>query len=133
MNLRNLLLWVLRIVPAVILLQTLYFKFSAHPQSVKLFTAIGMEPWGRVGTGVAELIAAVLLLIPVTSAIGALMGVGLMSGALYFHVTGIGIAFDGDYGLFTMALITFFCCLFLLVLLRKKILHGGIPFIRSQK
>ena len=64
MNIRSIGIWILRLVPAVILLQTLYFKFTAHPESVKLFTEIGMEPWGRIGTGIIELIAAILLLIP---------------------------------------------------------------------
>ncbi len=128
MNFRNLPLWVLRIVPAVIFLQTLFFKFTAHPQSVKLFTAIGMEPWGRIGTGVAELIASLLLLIPRFSALGALMGIGLMSGALYFHLNEVGIKFDGDYGLFTMALVAFVCCTVLLVILRKHIFTGNAPY-----
>ena len=130
---RNLLLWVLRIVPAVIFLQTLFFKFTAHPQSVKLFTAIGMEPWGRIGTGIAELLASVLILIPRFSVLGALMGIGLMSGALYFHLNGIGIKFDGDYGLFTMALIAFVCCSILVVMLRKNIFIVTAPFIRLSK
>jgi uncharacterized membrane protein YphA (DoxX/SURF4 family) len=64
MNIRSIGIWILRLVPAIILLQTLYFKFTAHPESVKLFTEIGMEPWGRIGTGIIELIAATLLLIP---------------------------------------------------------------------
>jgi uncharacterized membrane protein YphA (DoxX/SURF4 family) len=127
MNIRNLLLWVLRIVPAVILLQTLFFKFTAHPQSVKLFTAIGMEPWGRIGTGVAELIAAILLLVPRFTVLGALLGLGLMSGALYFHFTGIGIKFDGDYVLFIYAVVTFICCLVLLVILRNTKLKDILP------
>jgi uncharacterized membrane protein YphA (DoxX/SURF4 family) len=127
MNIRNLLLWVFRIVPAIILLQTLFFKFTAHPQSVKLFTAIGMEPWGRIGTGVAELVAAILLLIPRFTVLGALFGLGLMSGALYFHFTAIGIKFDGDYGLFIYGVVTFICCLVLLVILRNTKLKDILP------
>ena len=133
MKFRNLFIWILRIVPAVILLQTLYFKFTAHPQSVKLFTLLGMEPWGRIGTGIAELIAAVLLLIPRFTVLGALMGLGLMSGALFFHLNGIGVKFDGDYVLFTYALITFVSCFLLLVVLRKTILHGAIPYLKTGK
>ena len=44
---------VLRLVPAIILLQTLYFKFSAAPESVFIFEQLGLEPWGRIGLGVA--------------------------------------------------------------------------------
>ena len=107
--------WLLRLTAAVIMLQTLYFKFTGHPQSVALFTQLGMEPWGRIGTGILELIASVLILYPRTTVLGALLGLGLMSGALFFHLTKLGIVFDGDAGLFTYALITFVCCLILLI------------------
>ena len=113
--------WVLRIVAAAILIMTLYFKFTAHPQSVKLFTTLGMEPWGRIGTGVFELIASILILIPRTTLLGALMGLGLMAGAIFFHLTKLGIIFDGDAGLFTYAVITFVCCLLLIIIYRKNI------------
>lgn len=96
----------LRWIPALIMLQTLYFKFTAHPQSVKLFNTLGMEPWGRIGTGVLELIAAVLLLIPSTALYGALLALALMSGAIFFHLTQLGIVFDGDAVLFIYAVIT---------------------------
>ena len=115
--------WLLRIPAAVILLQTLYFKFTAHPQSVELFTTLGMEPWGRIGTGIAELIAAILLLIPRTTLLGALMGMGLMSGAIFFHLTKLGINFGGDVILFVYAVITFICCLVLVIMHRKNILQ----------
>lgn len=113
--------WTLRILAAVIMLQTLYFKFTAHPQSVKLFTTLGMEPWGRIGTGICELVASVLILIPRTSFLGALMGMGLMAGAIFFHLTKLGIIFEGDALLFTYAVITFVCCLGLVIIDRKKI------------
>lgn len=116
MKLRSIFIWVLRIVAALILLQTLYFKFTAHPQSVHLFTILGMEPWGRIGTGVLELIASMLLLYPRTTGYGAALGTGLMAGAIYFHLTKLGIVFDGDAVLFTYAVITFVCCVILLVL-----------------
>jgi uncharacterized membrane protein YphA (DoxX/SURF4 family) len=92
------------------MLQTLYFKFTAQEESVRLFTELGMEPWGRIGTGVMELIASILILVPATTAIGALLGLGLMSGAIYFHLSSLGIKFGGDYLLFSYALITFICC-----------------------
>jgi uncharacterized membrane protein YphA (DoxX/SURF4 family) len=113
--------WILRILAAVILLQTLYFKFTAHPQSVLLFKTLDMEPWGRIGTGIAELIASLLILIPRTTLLGGLMGLGLMSGAIFFHLTKLGIIFDGDAVLFIYAVITFICCLLLIFIYRKNI------------
>lgn len=116
------LVWTLRGLAALIMLQTLYFKFTAHPQSVHLFTLLGMEPWGRIGTGVLELIASGLILYPRTTGWGALLGTGLMSGAIFFHLTRLGIRFDGDYGLFTYAVIAFACCATLLIVFRKQVL-----------
>jgi uncharacterized membrane protein YphA (DoxX/SURF4 family) len=122
MKFRNLILWILRLLAAVILLQTLYFKFTAHPQSVKLFTELGMEPWGRIGTGIFELIASLLILYPRTTVYGALLGMGLMGGALFFHLTKLGIVFDGDAVLFTYALIVFISCGILVLFARKQLL-----------
>lgn len=122
MKIPVLFIWLLRLLAAVIMLQTLYFKFTAHEQSVKLFTELGMEPWGRIGTGVMELVASVLLLVPRTTKFGALLGAGLMSGAIFFHLTKLGIIFDGDAVLFTYAVITFVCCALLLLIYRKELL-----------
>lgn len=103
--------WLLRIAAAVILLQTLYFKFTAHPESVELFTKLGVEPWGRIGTGIIELITGILLLIPSTVFIGAVLGIGLMSGAILSHIAVIGIESKGDGGqLFMLAIAVFVCC-----------------------
>lgn len=103
--------WVFRIVAALILLQTLYFKFTGHPESVELFTKLGVEPWGRIGTGIIELVASILLLLPSTVFIGAFLGTGLMSGAIISHIAIIGIESKGDGGLlFIMAIITMLCC-----------------------
>ena len=118
---RTIFTWLLRIIAAVILLQTLYFKFTAQPESVQLFTKLGKEPWGRIGTGIAELITAILLLIPRTTLLGALMGVGLMAGAIFFHLTKLGINFGGDAILFSYAVITFVCCSCLIIIFRKNI------------
>ena len=101
-------LWALRILAALIMLQTLYFKFTAAEESVFIFSKIGMEPWGRIGTGVLELIASILILYPKTTAFGALLAIGLMGGALFFHLTKLGIAVKGDGGqLFIYALLVF--------------------------
>ena len=122
MKFTNIFLWMLRLLAAVILLQTLYFKFTAHPQSVKLFTELGMEPWGRIGTGIFELIASILILYPRTTGYGAVLGMGLMAGALFFHLTKLGIVFDGDAVLFTYALIVFISCAILVLFYRKQLL-----------
>ncbi len=114
--------WVLKILAALIMLQTLYFKFSAAPQSVHLFTILGMEPWGRIGIGSLELVASILILIPRTTGFGALMGVGLMAGAIFFHITKLGLEFDGDYVLFIYAVITFVCSSILVVLYKNQLL-----------
>ncbi|OQP60332.1 DoxX family protein [Niastella populi] len=114
--------WILRIVAAVIMLQTLYFKFTAHEQSVALFTQLGMEPWGRIGTGVMELIASILILYPRTTGWGAALGMGLMGGAIFFHLTSLGIVFAGDAVLFIYAVITFVCCLILFLKYRRQVL-----------
>lgn len=111
MKLRNIINWALRIVAAIILLQTLYFKFSGHPESVELFSKLGVEPWGRIGTGVIELIAGALLLIPSTVVFGALLGIGLMLGAIASHLLVLGIESHGDGGqLFGLAFIVLACC-----------------------
>lgn len=108
-------LWVLRLLAAGILLQTLFFKFSASEESVYIFSTIGMEPWGRIGTGVMELVAAILLLIPRTTALGALLAIGLMCGALFFHLTTLGIEVKSDGGLlFAYAVIVLVSCAILL-------------------
>jgi uncharacterized membrane protein YphA (DoxX/SURF4 family) len=121
LNIANIGIWLLRILAAVIMLQTLYFKFTANPQSVKLFTEIGLEPWGRIGTGLFELIASILILIPRTTFFGAALGLALMSGAIYFHLTKLGIYFDGDPVLFIYAVIVFVCCVSLLIISRKHL------------
>jgi uncharacterized membrane protein YphA (DoxX/SURF4 family) len=118
---KNYLIIALRIIAAIIMLQTLYFKFTAHPEAVHIFSTIGMEPYGRIGVGIGELIASAMLLIPATVWMGAALGIGLMMGALFFHLTtplGIQVMFTdangqmiNDHGqLFLMALIVLVSC-----------------------
>lgn len=104
--------WVFQIFAAAILLQTLFFKFSGAAESVYIFSTIGLEPWGRIGSGIAELIAGVLLLIPATIWIGAFLSLGVISGAIVAHLTKLGVVLtvDGqsDGGtLFILAVVVF--------------------------
>lgn len=117
--------WLLQLLAAGILLQTLFFKFTGAEESVYIFTQVGAEPWGRIGSGVAELIAAVLLLVPATVTVGAILALGLMVGALGSHLTVLGIEVMGDGGLlFALAVIVFVASALVLVLRR-----GEIPWL----
>jgi uncharacterized membrane protein YphA (DoxX/SURF4 family) len=119
---KNILAWTLRLVAAIIMLQTLFFKFTAAEESVYIFSTLGMEPWGRIGTGIMELIASILILIPRTTAAGALLAVGIMGGAILSHIFFLGISVMGDHGqLFFYALLVFFSALGLLYLQRRDI------------
>jgi uncharacterized membrane protein YphA (DoxX/SURF4 family) len=114
--------WGLRIIAAVILLQTLFFKFTGAPESVYIFTRVGAEPWGRIASGVVELIAAVLLLTPRFTWAGALLALGVMAGAILSHLTILGIEVQNDRGLlFVLALVVFSASVSLLYLERAKI------------
>jgi hypothetical protein len=116
--------WALRLIVAVILLQTLFFKFSAAKESVYIFSTLGMEPWGRIGSGVFELIASVLLLVPGTVTIGAAMALAATGSAILFHLTRLGIALTavGDSGeLFALAVVVVVCSLGVLLLHRQDL------------
>lgn len=120
----NQIAWILRIIASAILLQTLYFKFTAAPESVYIFSTLGIEPYGRIGSGIAELIVVILILIPNTTWLGALGGFGVMAGAILSHLFVLGIEVKGDGGLlFSLAVITFICCLGLLYLNKNKIFN----------
>jgi hypothetical protein len=133
MKLQSIVKWVLRGIAAVIMLQTLYFKFTAQPESVQLFSMLGMEPWGRIGTGVGELIAAILILYPRSSWLGAGLGLGLMSGAIFFHLTILGIFFGGDALLFSYAVIVFVSCAILLIFDKAKVIQFVSGFLAKLK
>jgi len=118
----SLITWVLRLLAAGILLQTLFFKFSGAPESIYIFTKVGMEPFGRYGSGVAELIAAVLLLAPRTVSLGAALTIGVLAGAIFFHLTVLGIEVMNDGGLlFGLALTAFLAAAVVLVVFRKQL------------
>lgn len=114
--------WIARFVVAVILLQTLFFKFTGAPESVFIFKTVGQEPWGRYGSGVVELIASVLLFLPGTVAMGAALALGTMSGAIFFHLTKLGLVVQDDGGLlFALAVVVFTLSAFLLWVHRRTL------------
>ena len=113
---------ILRIAVAVILIQTLRFKFTAHPDSVYIFETVGLEPYGRIGIGLLELVAGILLLIPKTVWAGALLTLGLIGGAIVMHLTQLGVEVNRDGGvLFFTAIITFLLSVIILYYFRKDI------------
>jgi putative oxidoreductase len=118
---------VLRIIVAIILIQTLRFKFTAHPDSVYIFQKVGLEPYGRIGIGILELIAGTLLLMPKTVWMGATLTIGIISGAIIMHLTKLGIEINNDGGiLFYTALLTFTLSVIILYWYKKD-----VPFINK--
>jgi uncharacterized membrane protein YphA (DoxX/SURF4 family) len=118
--------WVLRLAAAGILLQTLFFKFTAAPESVYIFTKLGLEPWGRIGSGVVELIAALLILSPRLTWLGSAIAIAVMAGAIVSHLTLLGIEVQGDKGLlFALAVIVFIAAAVNLFLHRTEISFIG--------
>jgi putative oxidoreductase len=114
--------WALQLIVAGILLQTLFFKFTGAAESVYIFSTLGAEPWGRIGSGVVELIAALLLLYPATVTLGALLSLGVITGAIVSHLTLLGIEVQGDGGLlFFLALAVFVASAGILFLRRGEI------------
>jgi len=114
--------WVLQLVVAAILLQTLFFKFTGAEESVYIFSTLGVEPWGRYASGIVELITAVMLLVPATAAVGGVLAVGVAAGALMSHLTVLGIEVKGDGGLlFGLALTVLVCGLAVAAIERRNI------------
>jgi len=112
-----------RIVAALIMLQTLYFKFSGAEESIYIFSTVGMEPWGRYLVGASELVASILLLVPRFAVFGAVISIGLMAGAIGMHLTLLGIEVQDDGGaLFYLALAVLLCALYVLFSKREQLL-----------
>lgn len=127
----KLLTWVCRVVAAVILLQTLFFKFSGAEESKFIFSSLGIEPIGRIGSGIAELIASILLLIPKTTLYGALLTLGIMAGAISSHFFVLGIEIKDDGGLlFIYACITTICAAFLVIRQKNDLILLKQKFIK---
>jgi putative oxidoreductase len=123
----NILSWIFRIVIAVILLQTLFFKFTGAEESKYIFTTLmgENEAVGRIGSGVVELVAVILLFVPSTTWLGAILALGTISGAIFSHLTKLGIVVKDDGGLlFVLAITVFVLSLVVLFIHRKE-----IPFV----
>lgn len=121
--------WILQLTAAIILAQTLFFKFTGAEESRYIFTTLGVEPWGRIASGCAELVAVFLLLVSRTAVIGALLSLGVMTGAIGAHLTKLGLVVKDDGGLlFGLALTVFICSAVILVLRRHQIPLVGYRF-----
>ncbi len=133
---KNKIVLVLRLLAAGILLQTLYFKFTGAPESKLIFGTLGVEPWGRFFSGAVELVASVLLVVPSTQILGALVAIGVMTGALVSHIFVLGIVIQDDGGLlFGLACAVLSACLLVLAIqpdqVRAWVLYG-LSFIKSE-
>jgi putative oxidoreductase len=118
-RMQSIISWVLQVVAAVILFQTLFFKFTGAEESVYIFTTVGAEPWGRIGSGVVELIAAILLLIPSTVTVGAIISMGVAGGAILSHLTKLGIVVKDDGGLLFALAVTVLLSSAIILLIRR--------------
>ena len=117
--------WALQLIVAGILGQTLFFKFTGAPESVFIFTTLGVEPWGRYAAGSAELVAVVLLMIPRTSALGAALALAVIGGAVLSHLTKLGIEVQGDRGLLFGLAVTVLVASSVILWIRR----GQLPII----
>ena len=125
---QNVTSWILQAVVALILFQTLFFKFTAAEESVYIFSTLGMEPWGRIGSGVVELIACILLLHPRTIPLGAMLAIAVISGAIVSHLARLGVVVKNDGGLlFILALVVFFGSAAILFIRRAQ-----VPFVGGR-
>jgi uncharacterized membrane protein YphA (DoxX/SURF4 family) len=121
---QNITSWILQLIAAIILFQTLFFKFTGAKESVYIFSTLGLEPWGRIGSGVVELIASILLVIPATVTLGAMLSIAVISGAIFSHLTKLGItlpAVDDRGELFTLAVVVFVASAAILFIRRSEI------------
>lgn len=115
-------IWIVKLIAVGILVQTLFFKFTAAEESIYIFQTLGVEPVGRIGSGIVELIASILILIPRTALLGSILALGTMTGAIFSHIFVLGIVVQNDGGtLFVLAIVTFICCLILVFNQKNKI------------
>lgn len=125
--------WALQLIVAVILFQTLFFKFTGAEESKFIFSKLGLEPWGRIASGVVELIAVILLLYPATVTWGAIIAIGVISGAIFSHLTRLGIVIKDDGGLlFALALTVFAGAALILFIRRAQIPVIGPKLVAAR-
>lgn len=130
MNTRKILRFLPRLIVAVILFQTLFFKFTASDESVYIFDMLGMEPWGRIGSGIAELASVILLMTPRYYIYGAILSLGVICGALISHLTVLGIEVQNDGGLlFILACVVFICSVLILIMDWSKV--KDVPVLKQ--
>ncbi|MES2255266.1 MAG: hypothetical protein V4559_09510 [Pseudomonadota bacterium] len=112
MTIRKYVLWALSAYIAFVFVQSLFFKFTGSEESIYIFSTLRawsgialFEPAGRWIIGTCELIASILLFVPRMRIFGAAMAIGIMTGALSFHLfTPLGVEILGDGGeLFILA------------------------------
>lgn len=132
MKTKQVVYWLARLVAAIIMLQTLYFKFTGAPESVKIFTTVGMEPWGRYTVGVFELMASVLLLINTTAWVGGGLALGLMAGAIGMHVTLLGIEVEDDGGLLFFYAVLVAVCAIVVLLVNKVTISAMVKRLTGR-
>jgi uncharacterized membrane protein YphA (DoxX/SURF4 family) len=125
---QNIASWILQIIVAVILFQTLFFKFTGAEESKYIFSTLGLEPWGRIGSGAVELVAVILLLIPSTVTIGAVLALGTITGAIFSHLTRLGIVVKDDGGLLFILAVTVFVLSAAILFVRRS----EIPIVGSR-
>ncbi len=126
--------WIFRIIVAIILVQTLFFKFTGAEESKYIFTKLmgDYEAVGRIGSGMVELIASILLLIPGTAWLGALIALATVTGAILSHLTMLGIVVKDDGGLlFGLAVTVFILSAAILFIHRRDIPFVGSFFVNS--
>lgn len=125
---QNIASWILQILVALILFQTLFFKFTGAEESKYIFSTLGAEPWGRIGSGIIELVAVILLLVPSTVTIGAVLALGTITGAILSHLTRLGIVVKDDGGLLFILALTVFILSTVILFIRRS----EIPVIGSR-
>jgi len=114
--------WTCSLVAAGIMIETLFFKFTAAPESVYIFNKMGTEPWMRWVQGIWELLASIGLLWPRMRWAGGILTTGAMAAAILSHLTWLGFAVQSDHGLlFGMACVTFTCGFTVMMMHRDSI------------
>ncbi len=124
--------WICRVIVAVILFQTLFFKFTGAEESKYIFTTLmgpSLEAYGRIGSGIVELFAVVMLLTPSKAWLGAVVTLGTISGAIIGHLTMLGIVVKDDGGLlFGLAVVVFVLSSTILLIHRRELPVVGTVF-----